>query len=107
MSEEKILSRRAAVVRIGAAAVGACGLASAARAQTYVPQKQKALTKLAAHYQDGPMKDESCGSCPYFILPKGCVTVEGDISANGWCPMYTRFSVFDRGAHAAGQPGGK
>ena len=103
MSENPSPSRRAALRRIGAAAVGACGLASAARAQTYHPQEQHRLTQAAAHYQPDPRNNESCGSCPYFIAPKGCVTVEGEVSVNGWCPMYTQFSPLDRGAHSAGR----
>jgi len=102
MSKIDLMSRRAAVKRIGAAALATGGLASTVHAQVYKPQEQKKLTQKAAHYQDGPMKDESCASCPYFIQPNGCVTVEGPISVNGWCPMYTQFSPFDRGAHCAG-----
>jgi hypothetical protein len=102
MSKIDLLSRRAAVARIGAAALTTGGLATAARAQTYKPQDQVKLTKAAAHYQESPMNNESCGSCPYFVQPKSCVTVQGDISPTGWCPMYTQFSPFDRGAHCAG-----
>jgi hypothetical protein len=54
----------------------------------------------AARYQDHPKENESCGSCPYFVFPKSCVLVEGEISATGWCPIYTTFSPLDRGAHA-------
>ena len=46
-----------------------------------------------------PKGNESCGTCPYFEFPKSCVVVEGDISVNGWCPMYTPFLPADRGAH--------
>jgi hypothetical protein len=99
MPKIELLSRRAAVTGLGAAVAGV----ATARAQTYKPQDQLRLTKQAAHYQDTPYKQESCASCPYFIQPKGCVTVEGDISPTGWCPMYTSFSPFDRGAHCAGQ----
>ena len=99
MPAKQLTSRRAAIGAIGAAAAFACGLTRAARAQDYHPQAQTKLTQVAAHYQGGPRGDESCGSCPYFIAPKGCVAVEGDISPNGWCPIYTRFSPLDRGAH--------
>jgi len=94
------LSRRAVVGSLGAAA---CGLAAGASAQAYVPQKQKQLTKAAAHYQDTPKGDAACGGCPYFTQPNGCVVVEGEISPTGWCPMFTTFSPLDRGAHAAGR----
>jgi hypothetical protein len=83
-------SRRAFIKTIGAAAAGA---------QDYKPQIQKKLTQAAARYQDHPKGSEICGSCPYFVSPKSCVVVEGEISATGWCPIYTTFSPLDRGAH--------
>ncbi|HLK80096.1 MAG TPA: twin-arginine translocation signal domain-containing protein [Xanthobacteraceae bacterium] len=94
-------SRRGFIKTMGAvAAAVTCGRAEAAKAEDYKPQDQKKLTQAAARYQDHPQRDESCGSCPYFIFPKSCVVVEGEISATGWCPMYTIFSPLDRGAHA-------
>jgi hypothetical protein len=36
----------------------------------------------------------------YFILPKSCVLVEGEISPTGWCPIDTAFSPLDRSGHA-------
>ncbi len=95
------ISRRGAIQNLGAAA--ACGLAGSTRAQEYKPQAQVKLSKAVARYQDAPKGNESCGSCPYFVLPKGCVTVEGDISPTAWCPMYTSFAALDRGAHSAGR----
>ena len=100
MHTKRTVSRRSVIGAAGAAAAVSCGLVRVARAQDYPPQEQTKLTKVAAHYQDQPRGDESCGSCPYFIVPHGCVSVEGDISPNGWCPMYTRFSPLDRGAHS-------
>jgi hypothetical protein len=93
-------SRRAFIKTMGAAAAATCGGAAAAKAQDYKPQEQKRLTQAAARYQDHPKGNESCASCPYFVLPKSCVLVEGNISANGWCPIYTTFAPLDRGGHA-------
>jgi hypothetical protein len=94
-------SRRDFIKTMGVVAGAAtCGRAAAAQAQAYKPQEQKKLTQAAARYQDHPNGFESCGACPYFILPGSCVMVEGEISATGWCPIYTTFSPFDRGAHA-------
>ena len=93
------MSRRTAVTKIGVAALAGCGLARQAVAQDYHPQQQSQLTKAAARYQDQPRNSESCASCPYFKVPNGCVVVQGEVSANGWCPMYTQFSPMDRGAH--------
>jgi hypothetical protein len=95
-------SRRAFIRTMGAVAAATCGRAAAAqdyKPQDYKPQDQKKLTQAAARYQDQPKGNESCGSCPYFVFPKSCVVVEGDISATGWCPIFTTFSPLDRGAH--------
>jgi hypothetical protein len=93
-------SRRAFIKTMGVVAAAAtCGTAAAAGAQEYKPQAQKKLTQAAARYQDRPKGDEVCGTCPYFMFPKSCVVVEGEISPSGWCPMYTPFSPLDRGAH--------
>jgi hypothetical protein len=97
-------SRRAFIKTMGVVAAAACGRPAAAKAQDYKPQdckaqEQKKLTQAAARYQDQPNGNESCGSCPYFVFPKSCVVVEGEISATGWCPIFTTFSPLDRGAH--------
>jgi hypothetical protein len=93
-------SRRAFIKKIGGVAAAAtCGRAAVAQAQEYKPQEQKKLSQAAARYQDHPKGNESCGSCPYFVLPKACVLVEGEISPAGWCPIYTTFSPLDRGGH--------
>ena len=92
-------SRRAFIKTMGVAAAAACGTAVSAKAQEYKPQAQKKLTQAAARYQDHPNGNDGCGSCPYFIFPKSCVVVEGDISPTGWCPIYTTFQPLDRGAH--------
>jgi hypothetical protein len=97
-------SRRAFIKTMGGVAAATCGRVAAAKAQDYnpqdyKPQDQKKLTQAAARYQDHAKENESCGNCPYFVFPKSCVLVEGEISAFGWCPIYTTFSPLDRGAH--------
>jgi hypothetical protein len=82
-----------------AAAAATCSGAAASDAQEYKPQEQKKLTQAAARYQTQPKGNEACGTCPYFLFPKSCVVVEGEISPSGWCPIYTEFSPLDRGAH--------
>ena len=91
-------SRRAFIKTMALAAT--CGGGVAAKAEDYKPQAQKKLTLAAARYQDHPQGNQSCGSCPYFASPNGCVLVEGEISPAGWCPIYTTFSPLDRGGHA-------
>jgi hypothetical protein len=81
------------------AATATCARAGAGSTQEYKPQEQKKLTQAAVRYQDHPKGNDACGSCPYFIFPKSCAVVEGEISPMGWCPIYTSFSPLDRGAH--------
>jgi hypothetical protein len=99
-------SRRDFIKTMGmvAAAAGSATVA-ASEAQEYKPQEQKKLAQAAIRYQDHPKGNEACGTCPYFIFPKSCVVVEGEISPMGWCPIYTTFSPLDRGAHRAGARG--
>ena len=92
-------SRRAFIKTMSVIAAATCGRAAAAKAQDYKPQDQKKLTQAAARYQDNPKGNESCATCPYFVLPMSCALVEGEISPGGWCPIYTSFSSLDRGAH--------
>jgi len=93
-------SRRSFIKTMGVVAAAAtCGRAAAAQAQEYKPQDQKKLTQAAARYQTQPKGNEACGTCPYFVFPKSCAVVEGEISPSGWCPIYTTFSPLDRGAH--------
>ena len=92
-------SRRAFIKTMGVVTAAAtCGRGAAAKAQEFKPQNQKKLTHAAARYQDQPKGNEFCGSCPYFVSPKSCVLVEGEIRATGWCPIYTTFFPLDRGA---------
>ena len=94
-------SSRRAFIKIMGVVAGAttCGRAAVVKATEYKPQEQKKLTQAAARYQAQAKGNESCGTCPYFIFPKSCVVVEGEISPAGWCPIYTTFSPLDRGAH--------
>ena len=43
----------------------------------------------AAKYQDQPKGQAKCGSCSQFEAPNGCKLVDGSISENGWCMLYT------------------
>ena len=98
-------SRRTFIKTMSAVAAAAtCGRAAGVKGQEYKPQEQKKLTQAAARYQAQPKGNEACGTCPYFIFPKSCVVVEGEIAPTGWCPIYTTFSPLDRGAHRAGAP---
>ncbi len=75
------MSRRA-VLGGAAIAVGAgAGLLSTA---AYAKTAQK-----DAQYQTMPKGSAMCSSCMQFEAPNACKLVEGDISPNGWCILYT------------------
>ena len=72
-------SRRNLLIRATGAALVAtstCAFAKAKRTQADVA------------YQDRPKGDEQCDNCEPFIAPNACKTVEGTVSAKGWCKIY-------------------
>ncbi len=79
------LSRRSLLRR--AARSGGGALAFAAFAGTARAQAKQA--KEAVNYQDSPQGDQRCGNCVHFVEPNACRLVEGEISPNGWCQLWT------------------
>jgi hypothetical protein len=58
------------------------GALRAARAE----ELQK-VSQLTAEYQDTPKGLFGCAACTFFIQPRSCKVVSGDISATGWCNL--------------------
>jgi hypothetical protein len=88
-SEPKDLSRRflfqrAATCAAGAAIIHTLGL-NRALAQAKVPQKTVA-------YQDKPKGTDRCDGCNNFQPPNACKLVEGEISPQAWCSLFTKKS---------------
>jgi secreted PhoX family phosphatase len=83
--EPEALSRRTllsgAAFAASAAAVGLMPLR--ARAQQKVAQS-------AAQYQASPKNGQQCSTCSHFQAPSSCQLVDGSISPNGWCALYTK-----------------
>ncbi|GAC1303525.1 MAG: hypothetical protein NVSMB19_13560 [Vulcanimicrobiaceae bacterium] len=84
------LTRGTLLQRIAVApiAIGAFA-ALAAEADAKAPQK-------AVMYQDNPKDGKKCSQCKFYIDnakdPKakgGCTQVDGAISPNGWCVVYS------------------
>lgn len=77
------LSRR--IVLGGAAAVGVGAIClSAERAQAQTKQKQAEV-----QYQGSPKGADKCSGCALFQPPDACSGVEGKISPEGWCSLYS------------------
>ena len=77
--------RRLFLTLIGSAALVGASLPltgpERADAQSKTPKK-------VAKYQDHPKSGQQCSKCRFFLAPKSCQLVAGDISPNGWCSFY-------------------
>lgn len=51
-------------------------------AQNKAPQE-------AVQYQDSPKNGARCKDCRFFEEPASCERVEGEISPDGWCTLFT------------------
>jgi len=73
------------VLWVAALANGATlfGLSGPAEAQQKVSKEQ-------AKYQGGPNEGHKCSECAYFEKPNACKIVEGDISPDGWCQLWSK-----------------
>ena len=61
------------------------GLGNAPARSEDLPAK---MSQIAAAYQGTPKGLFSCAVCTFFIRPRGCKVVSGDISATGWCKFF-------------------
>jgi hypothetical protein len=50
---------------------------------------QQKVSKELAKYQDSPNDGHKCSDCVFFEPPGSCKAVDGDISPNGWCQLFT------------------
>ena len=66
------------------AALGGVSAAMPARAQA--PSAK--LSQIAAAYQTTAKGMFFCAVCTFFIRPRGCKVVSGDISPTGWCKLF-------------------
>jgi hypothetical protein len=87
MSEEREkrpvrLSRRSLLRGTAAAASLLCTKAELAEAQPKI-------SKVAVNYQDHPDGEKRCDKCTQFLPPDACKLVEGTISAQGSCRIFT------------------
>ena len=107
MTQEN-LSRR--IVLRGALAVG-CGLwlpivlsgcdtkkaaststgAPATSTESAAPATAKKLTQASVQYQAQPKGEQKCGLCTNYIAESNsCKLVDGQISPEGWCSLWTK-----------------
>ncbi len=77
------LSRRAAITR-AALALGAAAVAVVRRAEA-----QEKLAQADAKYQPTPNGNDHCALCANFVAPHACKFVQGTVSPNGWCQLFS------------------
>jgi hypothetical protein len=77
ISRRHLLSNASGV----AAAAALLGTTMTAAQAAKLPQK-------AAAYRNSPNGAQHCGLCTQFQPPSSCKSVEGPISAQGWCSLY-------------------
>jgi len=84
MNDCRRISRRA-MLTSAALSLGA------ATAAAVVPQAaaQQKISQADAKYQTTPKGDQRCDGCVNFQPPNACKFVDGDISPNGWCQLFT------------------
>jgi len=47
------------------------------------------LSKTQAQYQGQPKGEQKCANCRNFVPPNSCTVVEGSISPEGWCVLWS------------------
>ncbi|HWD58617.1 MAG TPA: hypothetical protein VG308_10085 [Stellaceae bacterium] len=58
-----------------------------ARADDPAPNPNK-ISQADAQYQPSPKGMFSCAVCTFFIKPRSCKVVAGNISPTGWCKLF-------------------
>ena len=48
------------------------------------------VSQASVQYQDKPKGDQQCSNCVHFEAPNSCKIVEGPVSANGWCAVWSK-----------------
>jgi hypothetical protein len=76
---------RRSLLQLGAVAAGALSLLglSGRRAEAKVSQA-------AVGYQASPKGAQNCANCRLFEPPNACKQVDGAVSPNGWCKIWSK-----------------
>jgi high potential iron-sulfur protein len=75
------ISRRAVLAEL---ALGAAAATAATRASA-----QQKVSQADAKYQGEPKGQQHCDNCINFQPPTACKLVQGEVSTNGWCQLYS------------------
>jgi hypothetical protein len=80
----RLVSRRAAMTGT-AFALGAATAASV----VWPAAAQASISQAVAKYQPTPNGKDRCEVCANFVAPKACKFVQGEISPQGWCQLFS------------------
>ncbi|MFT4077728.1 high potential iron sulfur protein [Rhodomicrobium lacus] len=88
-TSNKAGNTRREVLKFGAYALGALGAAGlvAGSAEAQVAKK---AAQAAVGYQGSPNSGKHCALCQHFQAPSSCRVVEGTISPNGYCKIFSK-----------------
>lgn len=71
--------------------LGGAAVAMGVGAAFVVPTTAFAKTSQKdAKYQDKPQGESKCGNCMLFQPPDACQAVDGKVSPEGWCSLYSK-----------------
>lgn len=70
-------------------AVRAFGVTALIAAQAQPASAVIKISKAAVAYQDHPEGDKRCGKCLQFQAPNNCKLVDGPVSPQGFCRIFT------------------
>jgi hypothetical protein len=78
----RMFFKRAVTYGVGAAIINGLGV-NLATAQAKVAQN-------TVSYQGKPKDTQRCDGCNNFQPPNACKMVDGEISPQGWCSLFTK-----------------
>jgi hypothetical protein len=76
-------SRRAFLHAAGGAVGALSIIALTSRAEAKASQQ-------SVGYQGSPKGNQNCANCRIFVAPNSCKQVDGVVSPNGWCRIWSK-----------------
>jgi hypothetical protein len=86
-------------------AVGTVGAVAVIAARAEPASATIKISKTAVAYQDHPEGDKQCAKCLQFQAPDSCKMVDGPISPQGFCRIFTPIRQTQRPAQATSRIG--
>jgi hypothetical protein len=86
MTGSQGISRRQVLTIAGGASVTSAAIIIG----TSTPAQAAKASQKIVKYQDTPKGEQRCENCMQFEAPSTCKTVDGTVSAQGWCMVYAK-----------------